>query len=90
MNDKPNGTSQINSPPQISLPILLTAAALLDFASCLLISHGPSIGPTILIILAEISLIALAIAGWVRYFHAYVDAQIEERLSRGSASDVKP
>ena len=62
------------TPPSIINTVVLSVAALLDFAVVVFIAAGGAgetprlVGVTV----AELGLIALAMAGWVQYFRAYV------------------
>jgi hypothetical protein len=60
-----------------------TAAAVFELAACFLTvrSHS-SLGSLNVMLLAEMILIAAAIAQWVAYFRRYITQQIEERLPR--------
>jgi len=68
-------------PLPIGAPIAATAAAILDFPVCVLFKPEPSFfGPTLLMLAAEMLMIACAVFQWVRYFQGYVDHQIEKRI----------
>ena len=61
--------------------ILATLVALLDFAACLfMVRASASIGHLSVVVVAELVLIALAIAEWARYAQRYIARQIREQL----------
>ena len=75
--------SKLKQPLPIMAPIIATSVALGDFAACLfMVCAHPSIGPLSFMILAELVLIALAIAQWVRYAQGYIARQVREQLDR--------
>lgn len=66
-------------PLSISAPIKATALALIDFAACFfMVASSSPLFALIVMLLAEVALIALAVREWVVYFRAYVARQIEE------------
>jgi hypothetical protein len=72
--------NQPTKPLPIIAPILTTFTALAELAACFLMVRSAPMGRMTIVLLAEIILIAAAIAQWVQYFRAYVAQQIEERL----------
>jgi hypothetical protein len=82
--------TETKKPLSIAAANKATALALVDFAACLFMVRGTSPSSPLLalivMVLAEVLLIALAVREWVLYFRLYVDRQIEERFSAANKS----
>jgi len=71
--------------PSIVAPALVTATALLIRAACLVsianlspASQSTLMPPIVAYILITAAIAGIAVAGWVRYFRAYVDFRIDQ------------
>ena len=64
--------------PSMKIPVSMTVVALLDFAATIFMAAEAS-GETprlIVMTLAEITLIALALASWISYLRKYIDCAV--------------
>ena len=67
--------------PSMFQPIMLTTVALLDLvAAFYMVAGDPKLSILSGFLVAEVGLIVIAVASWVKYFKTYVRYEIEHRL----------
>ena len=59
-----------------------SAAAVFELGACFVLARQSSLGLLLVMLLAEMILIAAALSQWVAYFRGYIAQQIEERLKK--------